>query len=400
MELTDAIQKANRLLNEEHQRPTVGYVDESNDSISSAIQAQSTSSGARLNLYAMRRMHPRPVREDPQNYSFKSTNYDLLLTVYLQVSIDDRPSFISSLLAWVAPGPSTRSKTEGFSFPTFQWKVSALPLIAEFCIRTGHKKELIDAIAASKAPTVGLAIMMIQIEETIALNFNLFGESELEQLPSQLNGLREMAELQTYSARGARGRPGTMVPNPHYKSGREQEASQIVKSVDGIADECNQALYWYLKGALQLTPNLEIESDRIKVIGFLDNLGFDPLLSGSLAKAESLYNASSDAFDLKSCLGHIRSFYEHLNIDAGQAIARLSGATVVDGWDPTMTFLRNSTFLSPQQEKFARGLYTLLSDEGVHPLIAEREFARLLRNVVIEYGVMFLTMLQKRGVRV
>ncbi len=39
-----------------------------------------------------------------------------------------------------------------------------------------------------------------------------------------------------------------------------------------------------------------------------------------------------------------------------------------------------------------------MSDEGVHPLIAEPEYARLLRNVVIEYGVMFLATLDKKGV--
>jgi hypothetical protein len=67
---------------------------------------------------------------------------------------------------------------------------------------------------------------------------------------------------------------------------------------------------------------------------------------------------------------------------------------------PTVTFFRNYKFFTEQQDKFARGLYALLSDEGVHPLIAEREFARLLRNMVIEYGVMFLTMLEKRGIKI
>jgi hypothetical protein len=41
-----------------------------------------------------------------------------------------------------------------------------------------------------------------------------------------------------------------------------------------------------------------------------------------------------------------------------------------------------------------------MSDTSVHPLAAEREYARLLRNVVIEYGVMFLTILDKNGVRI
>jgi hypothetical protein len=37
---------------------------------------------------------------------------------------------------------------------------------------------------------------------------------------------------------------------------------------------------------------------------------------------------------------------------------------------------------------------------NVHPLIAEREFARLLRNMSIEYGLMFLTMFEKKGVKI
>ena len=162
-----------------------------------------------------------------------------------------------------------------------------------------------------------------------------------------------------------------MVNNPHYRQGFSNVGEEIVKAIDAIAQQCNQARYFYVKGVLEQTTNLEVESDKTKVVGFLDSLGFDPLLTASLAKAEDLYRASSDAFDLKSCLGHIRSFYEHLNIDAGQAIANNLKTPVVDEWDPTLTFLKNQSFLSLQQDKFARGLYTLLSDEGVHPLIAD-----------------------------
>jgi hypothetical protein len=31
----------------------------------------------------------------------------------------------------------------------------------------------------------------------------------------------------------------------------------------------------------------------------------------------------------------------------------------------------------------------VLSDEAVHPLIAEREYARLAGNIVIEYALLF-----------
>ncbi len=76
------------------------------------------------------------------------------------------------------------------------------------------------------------------------------------------------------------------------------------------------------------------------------------------------------------------------------------GLSVPPDWDPTLTFLKNKEFLTPQQDKLARGLYAVLSDEGVHPLISDQEFARLSRNMVIEYGLMFLTMFAKRGIRI
>lgn len=236
------------------------------------------------------------------------------------------------------------------------------------------------------------------MEEMLALNFNLFSNAELELLPSELKVLYEIADRQTYSARGPRS--GAMKDNPHFKQGYAAMGKLIVASIEGISEECRKARYFYLKGVLQELPNLEIESDRLKVVSFLDSLGFDPLLAASLERAEQQYNSASGPFDWKQCLGHIRSFYEHMNIDAGQALASSTGATCVGQWDPTLTFLKNSNFFTAQQEKFARGLYTLLSDEGVHPLIAEKEFARLLRNMVIEYGLMFLTMLQKKGVRI
>jgi hypothetical protein len=52
------------------------------------------------------------------------------------------------------------------------------------------------------------------------------------------------------------------------------------------------------------------------------------------------------------------------------------GTTIVDKWDPTLEFLKKESFLSLQQDKLARGLYALLSDEGIQPLRSEREFAR------------------------
>jgi hypothetical protein len=409
MELSLAIEKALRILEEERTRPTLGYryvsetwpremrYEESN----LRQQGYATSTAAILGLSRMRDRRPREVEEDPKLFQIESINYNLLLTLLSQIAESDRSAFISALLKKLLPARPRRINRNQRVFPSFDWHTSGLALLAEFCVRAGYTQALLDATLELDMPTPGLAVMLIEMEEMIALNFNIFSEAEIRNLPSSLAHLREIADRQTYMARGPRGAArGQMVQNRYYQSGFESEAKEIVVSIDAISKQCEQAVYWYLKGELQQATNLEIESDKTKVIGFLENLGFDPLLTTSLKKAEDLYKPSSDAFDLKSCLGHIRSFYEHLSIDGGMAIAAAHGASVVQEWDPTLTFLKNNGFFTLQQDKFARGLYTLLSDEGVHPLIAEREFARLLRNVVIEYGLMFLTMLQKKGVRI
>ncbi len=134
-----------------------------------------------------------------------------------------------------------------------------------------------------------------------------------------------------------------------------------------------------------------------KLTDSLISLGFDALLIQALRKAEDLYKPSSDGFDFKSCIGFIRSFIERLHIDSAANIATSMSVTVIDNWDSCTTFLKNHDVITPQQEKFARGLYALLSDEGVHPITAKREFCRLARNTVIEYGVMFLRVLSDKG---
>jgi hypothetical protein len=155
-----------------------------------------------------------------------------------------------------------------------------------------------------------------------------------------------------------------------------------------------------LKGALQELPNLEIESDKLKVEGFLIKLGFSADMVKALDAAESDYKSTASAFELKNCLGHLRSFLEHLHREAAKSIAAAAGQTVIDRWGDATLYLRQQGYFTKQHETFVTSLYTLLSDESVHPLTAEREYARLMRNVVIEYGVMFLIMLDKRGVKI
>jgi hypothetical protein len=407
MEIAEARLAVDQILNEECQRPTIGYKDVANEWISRYKELTSEEIAAwnkitsvpRLNLWAQREESARPVTETPHIFQFSGTNFDLLMSIYSWVDANERTHLIEYILLRVQSG-GTRAypRPKNYDFPSFAVSVCELPLVAEFCFRTGNTERFFAATGKPTMPTVSLVIMMMQIKETVALNWDLFSNEQLGSIPRWLATLRKIADRQTHEARGRPG--GSMVRNPHYIRGYENEADQIVKSIDGIAKECEQARFWYLKGALQRTVNLEVESDKAKVEGFLKNLGFSDDMIKTLNAAENDYRSTTNPFELKSCLGHIRSFLEHLHREAAKSIAAAAGNTVTDRWGDATIYLRQQGCFTKQHEAFITSLYTLISDASVHPLGADREYARLLRNVVIEYGVMFLTVLAKKGVKI
>jgi hypothetical protein len=407
MNLSEALEKTVRILEEEQVQPTLGYryvssawpSNMSYQQFDPQYKSWTPAMAAQMGLATEQKERPRQVYENPKLYVFESSNFDLLLKIFSQVADGERAEFVLSLLKLVRTPAAAQLNKLG-KFPCFQHKTSALALLAEFCVRTGYLKELLTATAEPKMPTASLVIMLMEMEEMIALNFNLFSDVELASLPSDLASLREIAHRQTWSSRSHRGSREPLETNPHYRNGFSEVGNELVAAIDGVKEECRKARFWYLKGALQELPNLEVESDKVKVEGFLVKLGFSSEMVKSLNAAESDYKSTATPFELKNCLSHLRSFLEHLHRETVKAIAAAAGQTVVDKWGDATLYLRKQGYFTNQHESFITSLYILLSDESVHPLTADREYARLLRNVVIEYGVMFLTMLDKRGVTI
>jgi len=371
MELGEAFLKATQILDEESSRPTLSY-DAPLDKISAAGIALLS---VRQHLPTLR-PRPRPVHAFPNEFEFKSLNNDLLMTLYSQVQDSERPNFVDALLGRRSSPTSSNSE---------------FALLAEFCVRSGHKGELIQAIRGSST-TRGLARLLEQLEDTIQLNFNLFSDEELKQLRTTLK------EQHAYAIREAAKVANLPLRIPEQEANPYAIANEIAEICAGLIEQCKQARYFYLKGALQQDANLEVNSDKGKVQSYLMKLGFSGPLLGAFKAADRDFRDSADPFELKNCLGHLRSFLEELHEQACKPICSESQTTAPKRWGETTTMLRNENLLSKQEENFARSLYTLISDEGVHPLIAEREYARLLRNVVIEYGLMFLTKLEKAGI--
>lgn len=396
-----------RILAEERRRPTVRYevdLTRFQDQLdgSGALLASTVSIAAwQSHLYKRREKHPRDVCEQPQTFKLSSVNFDLLMRLAEAVLQPKQAGFFSVMLRSVSAGGQTETAMGLNPFQVFGGRVSDTPLIAEFCVRSGKFRELLAAAAEVPTPTPGLALMLMQLEDIIALNFNVFTEDELREIPGLLAPIGAMASRQTHDASRPRGGRGPLTVNPHYRPGAEREAGQIVRLVHGISRQCDQAVYFYVKGGLQQIRNPEVEGDKVELVGFLERIGFPPELRASLEESEKLYRSDSSAFELKSCLGHLRSFLEALHRKAAAALAAGTGdPESVDTWGAALNYIRRYGLFDTPHERFAAALYTLISDESVHPLTADREYARLLRTVIIEYGLMFLTALEKNGVKI
>jgi hypothetical protein len=390
MELSEAKAKADLLLDQERIRPTVSYnqvpfnwPDSPEVRRLLGLTAPPTVGKARVDLFTQRKGFPRQVNDDPENYKFTSANYEYLILIFNQVRDEDRADFVAHIIRRVTLADSALGNQLDYIFPSFDRKVSELPLVAEFAIRTGHADRLLEAAAKATMMSRSLVILLMHLEDIIAVNFNLFSEEQLQGLPLYFTGLLQRAESQMNNS---------MIVGAASK--------RIAQSIQGIREECEQGRYLYLTGALRQLPNLEIDQDKKKIEGYLTKLGFTGEMAKVLDAAETDYRSTSTPFELKNCLSHLRSFLEHLHRISAQALAKKAGATVTDRWGDATLYLRTSGVLTKQHESFVTSLYTLISDESVHPLGTAQEYARLLRNVVIEYGVMFLSVLDQKGVKI
>jgi hypothetical protein len=175
---------------------------------------------------------------------------------------------------------------------------------------------------------------------------------------------------------------------------------KICEYCDQLRELCRKASFLYLENSLTEGVNLEINQDKYVVENFLEKFDFSKPLLTALNEAERLNSPGVTELELKSSMGHLRSFLEQLHTEAVPQIrAKKNIAPPVDDkWGTQLAYLRANNFLSKQEEQFVGGLYAVISDEAVHPLIAKREYARLSRNVVIEYALVFLYKFEKLGI--
>ena len=392
MELLEAIHKASQILDEERTSPTVKYslrAEDLSSAVSDILGIVAVLKEPEL-LRSIRSKRPREVQENPTRWAFKSVNCNLLGALLSQLPGDSRPALLSSVLSRLSRPPGcgrSRSATE----PPWNGLASEFPLIAEFCVRNGGKDNFIRVLGELQ-PFQGHAVLLRHLEDMIALNFSVFSEKDYELLTTAITtfGYTARRGYQAHKDSGARGADASELSN-FWK--------ELIDAAAGIKEECRKARYLYLKGALLEGFNLEVNQDKTTVEHYLKAQGFSDTLIECLNRADQAYQGASSGFEFKSCMGHLRSFLEKLHLEGIEKL-QLPALTSPDkAWGKGLKSLQENSVISRPEEAYAVALYRLVSDEGVHPVIAEREYARLARNVIIEYALLFLRILDKRRSR-
>lgn len=394
MKINDAITSAREILDEERRAPTVSYVPAPQREREDLTKALVALAGY-LNIHQVREERPRKVLEDAGMFKFESANYDLLCALLAQVSPTDVEQFTRYLGLCLSWGTGA-TKSNGPAYPKWNSLVSELPLVAEFLVRKGGKRFLVATLENERTKLIpGHIHLALQIEEMIAFNYTSFTRSEYEQLSSAVAKFGKRAGEQAENYRR------NNIHDIRWPEIGSTSAAGLCSAIEhsclGIVEQCRKARYFYLKGTLKEGLNLEINQDKGSVEIYIRQFGFSPSLMEALNEADRLYHVRASPFDSKSSLGHLRSFLETVQAEAMPAIHNKYGGDLHLEWGGGLEYLAKNGILSRAEEQFAAALFRLISDEGVHPLIAQREYVRLARNMVIEYALLLLTKLSKLG---
>lgn len=152
--------------------------------------------------------------------------------------------------------------------------------------------------------------------------------------------------------------------------------------------------------AQQLLANAqELGEDLNRVQQRISEYNFSPVLNELLDKIAADFGKGDD-FDQAAMMKHLRTFFEKLHQEVAEKLHAMKPDTK-DGTDLTkcqqvIDHLQQQRVLSPKSQALGRALYGILSEEGVHALQSTREYVRLCRNLIAEYGLILFYELERR----
>lgn len=176
---------------------------------------------------------------------------------------------------------------------------------------------------------------------------------------------------------------------------------EVPTSSEAVWAAVKQARVRRIKDEAQrvLANPAELTSDLKEVKRYAEAYGF-PVVLGDLLEKVQVEFLKGDGFDQAGMLKHLRTFFEQLHVEVAKKLHDAKPETIdqtpMTQCQNVIDHLCNKGVLPENAKAFARGLYGLLSSEGVHKLQSTREYVRLCRNMVAEYGLILFYELDRR----
>jgi hypothetical protein len=174
------------------------------------------------------------------------------------------------------------------------------------------------------------------------------------------------------------------------------EAIELIRQGDTeydfqLKERINLAKFKHLEIELR-DVNPEINTDRDKVLELWGKRFADPQIPTLVSEIEDYFREGDfSETKLATCIGRIRVLLVEVTKGIALAVGSARGAKSIPGDDDKRFFeyLRSQKYLSDPEWNIMRSLYDLASTGGAHAPIANREYARLVRNMTYE-GVLLL----------
>lgn len=146
--------------------------------------------------------------------------------------------------------------------------------------------------------------------------------------------------------------------------------------------------------------NLEINQDQEYLKATIKEFGFNTVLNASLDKINAQLNDAKDDFDSKSCIGLVRAFLNELCVSIGRTIEQetsIRHSEAIKKMGQALAYFNDKRikFLAEREHEFLIKFNGFISDTGVHSLKSQKEYARIARNFVVEFGLFLVRRLQK-----
>ena len=146
--------------------------------------------------------------------------------------------------------------------------------------------------------------------------------------------------------------------------------------------------------------NLEINQDQEFLKATIREFRFNPALNESLDKISQHLHGAKDEFEFKASIDLIRAFLNELCVSIAceiERVTKIKHSEVIKKMGAALAYFNDKRikFLSESEFEFLSKFNKFISDRGVHSLKSEKEYARIARNFVVEFGLFLVKRLEK-----